>query len=109
MRKFIVIRQEGKYKKIFIDDILFCKAVGAYTNFHLTDNKTILTSMLLKDVENKLNSYNFSRINRSYLVNLDHCFELLTGNKPEIVLSNNIKLEISQSRLKYLREQFCVY
>ena len=108
MRKYIVIKTESKFKKIFIDEILYCRAEGAYTRIIL-NNEEFITSKLLKEIEGNLAEYNFFRINKSYLVNLDHCFELLTGEKPELVLSNNIKLSVSRLKMKLLRKEFCVY
>ena len=109
MRKYIVFKQEGKYKKIFIEEILYCKAEGAYTKIWLNNNEEFFVSKLLKEVEKLLANYNFFRINRSYLVNLDHCHEILTNSTRELRLLNGVKLAISRSRIKLLVERFCTY
>jgi two-component system LytT family response regulator len=108
MRKYIVIRTEVKFKKIFIDEILYCKAERSYTKIYM-NNEEFITSKILKEIEEKLADYNFFRINKSYLVNLDHCYELFPGEKPEVVLSNNTKLSVSRLKMKFMREVFCVY
>ena len=109
MRTFITIKTEEKYVKIFIDETLYCKAEGAYTVFYLENDKKLCSSKLLKDVEELLADNNFFRINRQYLVNLDHCYELITGKNPTLVLSNSIKLSVSLPKMKRLRMQFCLY
>ncbi|HAF27771.1 MAG TPA: hypothetical protein DCG75_01875 [Bacteroidales bacterium] len=109
MRRYIVIKTERKYRKIFIDEILYCMAEGAYTKLYLNNNEEIYDSKILKVVEKTLSNYNFFRINRSYLVNLDHCYELLTGEKPNIILSNKVKLCVSPPKMKNLRKLFCAY
>ena len=110
MRKFIVIKTEDKYKKIYLSDILFCRADGAYTRFYLKSEETFITSKLLKNVEEELiEDAAFYRINRQYLVNLDHCQEILTKGSYKLVLSDGTKLPISRSRYKELIEQFCAH
>lgn len=109
MRTFIIVKTKGKYVKIFVDEILYCKAEGAYTIFYLENDKEFCSSKLLKEVEKALADNNYFRINRQYLVNLDHCYELITGKNPTLVLSNDLRLSVSLPKMKLLREQFCVY
>jgi len=109
MREYIVIKQEGKYKKFFIEEILYCKAEGAYTKICLNNNEEFIVSKLLKEVEKILANHIFFRLNRSYLVNLEHCYELLTGKKPTLVLSNNAKFCVSPPKMKSLKKLFCVH
>ena len=54
---------------IHTNDILFCKASGSYTEFHLKEKPTILISKPLKYAESILTSSNFKRVHRSYLIN----------------------------------------
>lgn len=109
MKKFIVIRLEGRYKKIFIDDILYCKANGAYSEFYMLNNKVLLTSLLLKEVEEKLSFANFFRINRSYIANLDYCHEIITGTNPVLEFRTGEQLQVSREKLKQLVESFCTH
>lgn len=109
MGKFIVIRQEGKYKKIFINEILYCKANGAYTEFYMMNNKVLITSLLLKDVEEKLAFANFFRVNRSYIANLDYCHEIVTGTHPVIEFRTGEQFQVSRDKLKELVECFCAH
>ena len=109
MRKYIVVKTSGKYKKLFIDEILYCKAKGAYTKIYLNNNEEFFVSKLLKEVEELLANYNFFRINRSYLVNLSYCHEILTNGTRELVLFTGEKLAVSRSMFKLLVEKFCAY
>lgn len=109
MIKFIVVKFEGKYKKLFVHEILYCKANGAYTAFYFkSKNDIVLASLMLKEVEKMLANTNFFRINRSCLVNLDHCHELICRSN-QIVLSNEKKLAVSRSKMKLLIIAFCAY
>lgn len=109
MREFIVIKSERNYKKIFVNEIIYCMADGAYTIFYLNNNERLIFSSLLKVVEELLANNNFFRINRSYLVNLDYCYELIIGKKPALILPNNVKLYVSLSKMKLLRDRFCTH
>ena len=109
MRQYIVIKTEKKYKKIFVNEILYCKADGAYAKLFLIENRRFVASKLLKEFEKILESYNFFRINKSFLVNLDHCIELHIGDKPKVLLSSEEILPVSPARMKLLKEKFCVY
>ncbi len=109
MRMYIAIKTEGKYTKLFTDEILYCKAEGTYTKICLNNNEEFVASKLLKEVEKLLANHNFFRINISYLVNLDHCYELFIGKKPTLVLSNNAKLCVSPPKMKLLRKKFCAH
>lgn len=109
MEKFIVIKTGNKYKKVFVNDIIYCKANGAYTEIYFADGTVFLTSNLLKDIEEKLRDANFYRINRTYLANLNHCHEICKNGSLEIVFTSGAKLPVSRSRYKELLEKFFVH
>jgi two-component system LytT family response regulator len=86
---------------IFIDpdDILFCEGQSNYTNFHLrTDNKKILISRTLKEIEEVLIPYNFFRIHNSFVVNMKHVKEYVRGAGGYVVMSNDTHLTVSRGR-----------
>jgi len=65
--------------KTSADDILYLKAEVDYVNV-VTKEKTILILDSLRHWEEKLLAFNFVRIHRSYIVNLDK-IEKLSGNQ----------------------------
>ena len=105
----MVIKTEDKYKKIFLDDIMYCLADGAYTKFYFKNEETLLIAKLLKNVEQDLKDTHFYRVSRKFMVNLNHCHEILTRGGYELVLSDGTKLPVSRSRYKQLVEHFCVH
>lgn len=88
----------GGFVILNIDEILYCKADGSYTNFISTEGKNYITSTNLKNVETMLEKATFFRIHRSVLVNLKHIVEF--HNSGEIVLSNGQKLTVSSRNKK---------
>ncbi len=77
-------------------DIIYCIGEGNYTKFVMNNNIEILISKNLKQFENKLTPYNFLRIHKSYLINLDK-IKLLSKKQGVFALMDNGK-EIPVSR-----------
>lgn len=88
----------GGYVILNIDEILYCKADGSYTNFISTKGKNYITSTNLKNAETMLEKATFFRIHRSILVNLKHIVEF--HNSGEIQLSNGQQLTVSSRNKK---------
>ncbi len=104
-KEFIVLTVERNTKrKIFVDDILYCHANNTYTIVMMTTGESYVVSKLLKVLEESLVSYNFYRINRSCLVNLDYCLEIKSGVKPHVLLSNGDKFIPIKNRISEIEE-----
>jgi len=82
---------------VTINDILYCHAVGNYTEFYLRSNQKILSSYTLGYYAEMLESHNFFRIHRSYLVSLSHIKMYKRGNGGSIIMNNGEEIEISRS------------
>jgi len=82
------------------EDILYCKADGRYTHIYTSNDKSILTSRLLKEIEEALSKRNFFRIHHSYLINLNHITGIRNHNK--LVLDDSIEVPIAKRRNKSL-------
>lgn len=63
------IRHHGELIKVNVNDILYAEANDNYTLIY-TQSQKYIVSATLKKVEEKLTSYSFCRIHRSYLINL---------------------------------------
>jgi len=66
----IKITSAGKIDVITTDTIAYCKAAGDYVEIYLVENKQILFSGNLKELEKQLPT-TFLRVHRSYIVNMD--------------------------------------
>lgn len=98
-----------------IKEIIICKAEGNYSLIYLAGKKhQEIVSRTLKEFEDMLREFNFFRVHRSYLVNLDHIREYSrTNQSPEydgdggsISMNNNLHVPVSRDRRKYLLERF---
>lgn len=67
--KEIYVKEDGRYTRLAFEDILYFENVGDYVKVQATSNHHIIHSTL-KAVEEKLESYDFLKVHRSYIVNL---------------------------------------
>ena len=100
---------------ISINDIAMCKAEGNYTEIYFVDSSTKeVVSKTLKEFEKLLKSYNFLRVHRSYLINLNNIKEYhrvnhtadTDGNGGCIVLINGLTVPVSRDRRKDLLSKY---
>lgn len=68
--KKIALNSHERIQVVNINDIVRCEADGSYTNFILTNKKTILVSHPIKEYDELLVPYGFFRSHNSHLVNL---------------------------------------
>jgi len=80
-----------------INEIIYCHASSNYTEFHLTNNKCILSSYTLKQYDEILNVQSFFRAHRSYLINMAHVKIYKKGDGGVIVMSNGEEIELSRT------------
>lgn len=90
---FMFVRAEYENIKINYADILFVEGLKDYVKIYTTDGKYVLTLMSLIKLEISLFTKGFSRIHRSYIVNLAH-IKSIQKNKVLIV---DRRLPISES------------
>ena len=81
------------------NDIIACEASRNYTLFFLKDQRKLVASKPLKHFENLLEKeYYFFRINRSFIINLHYLDGYVRSNRGEIVLTNGMRLRLSENR-----------
>lgn len=95
-QKLTVPTAEG-FLFISIDDILYCHAIGNYTEFHLSGRQTFLSSYTLGYYNEILISHNFFRIHRSYLINMAHIKMYKKGTGGSVIMNNGDEIEVSRN------------
>ena len=110
-KKIGLTAQTGIYF-VYLRDIICCKAEGNYTLIYLNDrDKAEIVSRTLKEFDEALRPYNFFRIHRSYLINLEHIREYLRytenseGDGGVVVMDNALNIPVSRDRKKLLLER----
>lgn len=66
--KNIFVRADFSLVKISLADILYIEGLADYLKIHIQDRKTIVARMSMKDMMEKLNSMDFIRVHRSFIL-----------------------------------------
>jgi len=101
----ITVPQQDGFEVLNTSEILFCKADDNYTEIHMQTGK-ILASKTLKYFEEALQEFGFSRIHKSYVVNVNSIVKYKKGKGGSVVLENNKELQVAPSRKATLLNYF---
>lgn len=70
--RFVYVKSEYKLVRVDFDDILYIEGVKDYVKFYFNGKrKPMMTLMNMKTVEDSLPHYQFMRVHRSFIVNMD--------------------------------------
>lgn len=89
---YFFIKCDYKYERIYFDDILYIQALQNYVTIHTRKGK-YLTLLYLKNVEHNLESQDFIRVHKSYIVSISK-IEAIENN--EIVMQS-FRIPISRN------------
>jgi len=95
--KKITINTDGKLVFLEPSDIFYAESDGNYTTLNLLDNKKIVLTKKLKEVESLLPDNHFFRIHNSYIINLNKIKEFLKTDG-YVVLENDKRVPVSRQR-----------
>ena len=82
-----------------LSNIVYLESAGEYVRLHLADGTKLVTLFRLKNMESSLQSAQFMRVHRSYIINLDHVAGYTKGR---VFLSNDDYVPIGEN----YKEQF---
>ena len=98
----ISVHADRKTHLVKLANIVYLESAGEYVRLHLTDGTKLVTLFRLKNMESSLQSSQFMRVHRSYIINLQH----ITGyTKGRVFLSNEDYVPIGEN----YKEQFNSY
>jgi len=86
------------YDIIDIDNIVNCQSESNYTYIYLSDNRQIVISKTLKEVEAMLPSEVFLRVHHSHIVNTKYILKYIKGQGGELILRNQRNIPVSRSK-----------
>jgi len=81
-----------------IKDIIRCESDNNYTNIYLNDGKKHIVSKTLKDFDEMLTPFNFFRIHKSHLINLNYLQKYNKGEGGYVIMEDGSELEVSRRR-----------
>ena len=96
------VHADRKTHLVKLSNIIYLESAGEYVRLHLADGTKLVTLFRLKNMETELQSSQFMRVHRSYIINLTH----ISGyTKGKVFLSNDDYVPIGEN----YKEQFLNY
>ena len=93
-KSVISVHADRKTHIVKLANIIYLESAGEYVRLHLTDGTTLVTLFRLKNMESTLQSSQFMRVHRSYIVNLSH---IVGYTKGRIFLSSEDYIPIGEN------------
>lgn len=88
------------------DDILFAEAEGNYSKLKLKQDRSILVTKKIKELEEQLPEPLFIRIHHSYLVNARCIKKYYKGRGGHVILDDDTSLPVSPARKDHFLDLF---
>lgn len=95
---FIAISSTDKIELIKLEEILYCKADGKYTEFVLLNKQKILSSKNLGEFTPVLLNNQFFRIHHSYVINIKQILKITKKDGLYCELPHGISLPVAKRR-----------
>ncbi|MFN3405609.1 MAG: LytR/AlgR family response regulator transcription factor [Cytophagaceae bacterium] len=105
LQKIVLPLMEG-FEVIQVKDIVRCQANDNFTDFALSDGRKLLICRTLKHYESILEEFDFCRIHKSHLVNVQHIKKYLKGKGGQVVMSDGSTVDVSPNKKDELLARF---
>lgn len=105
--KLLAIKKRGRVQLIPVENVLYVKGAGVYTELFLADGTKELHDKSLEKLEQLL-SHTFERIHKSYLVKMSEIKEIIVkpGSKYMAELKNGEMIPIGRTKYKDLKAKW---
>lgn len=102
--KFLAIRSHGRIELVRVDDVLYARGAGAYSELQLAGGRSVLHDKSLEKLAEILPPI-FNRVHKSYLVRLSDIVALHAkpGSRYAAELKGGIRLPIGRTRYAGVR------
>lgn len=88
-----------------IKDIVRFEAEDNYTHIYLNSGERITASKTIKAYEDMLLPFNFYRVHKRHVINLNYMRKFVKGDGGYLVMDDDIKIEVSRRRRPAFMEQ----
>lgn len=99
----ISISTADKIHLIDVDNIIRCESDNYYTIIHFKDGNSLMVSKTLKEMEQKLEEFDFVRTHKSHLVNI-RCIMNFIKDDMMVVLTDGCKIPVSKRKKEKIME-----
>jgi two-component system LytT family response regulator len=105
LRKIVLPLAEG-FEVVRVNEVIRLEAEDNFTRFWLVGGKKMLICRTLKFYENLLGDFDFLRVHKSHMVNLQYIRQYLRGKGGQLVMEDGAVVEVSANRKQELMERF---
>ncbi len=89
--------QEG-FIFVEVNEIIRCEADGSYTQVILKNKNPIIATRKIKGFEDLLKNYNFFRVHRSHLINMNYINKYYRGEGGYVVMVDGTTVDVSRRK-----------
>jgi len=94
---------------IAVDSIISCESDSNYTILHLKNNKKLIVSRTLKEIDELLEDHSFVRVHRCYLANLNEVEKYVKGEGGYLVMSDGTSIDVARNKKDVLLKKLLPY
>lgn len=106
-KRYILLKKEGRFVKVAVNDIVYCEAQGKTQCLHFSDGGEYRQRMTMMELFELLSPYQeFAKIGVAFIVNLEYVDSL---SAQDICLTGGRKIYLPRGAYKGLREQYFNY
>lgn len=106
-KKYILLKVEGRFVKVAVNDIVYCEAQGKIQCIHLSDGREYLQRMTMTELGTILSDYGeFVRVGSAFIVNLEYVDSM---NARDVCLTGGKRIYLPRGAYKGLRERYFSY
>jgi len=104
INKIAMPTMEG-LQMIPVDSIISCESDSNYTILKLKNNKKIVASRTLKEIEELLEEHSFVRVHRCYLANMNEVEKYVKGEGGYLVMSDGTSIDVARNKKEVLMKK----
>ena len=106
-RRYLLLRVDGRIKRIAVDNIAYCEAQGKKQYLHFVDGAQCLLRITMTEIYEMLSRYEeFVRVGIAYIVNLGH---IDSFNARELQMEDGRRIYLPRGAYQPLRERYFGY
>jgi two-component system LytT family response regulator len=96
--KKVTIASLDEMHFVHIHEIVRLQSDDNYTIFHLKGGSKIVASKTIKSFEGMFIPFNFFRVHRSHIINLNYIQKFIKGDAAHLIMDDGAKIEVSRRR-----------
>lgn len=102
----IALPSANGFDFVLISEILHLEAQKNYSIVYMANNKKTVIAKTLKEFEELLSPFGFSRVHQSHLVNLRYIKSYTRGNGGFLTMDDNTQIEVSRQKKEEFLKTF---